>query len=307
MTLQQLQYIVAVADTGQFSRAARQCHVTQPTLTMMVRKLEEELGVTIFQRGVQPARATAEGASLIEQARVVLREAGQFKDLVKELRTGTSGIYRIGIIPTLAPYLLPLFLARFADEHPEARFDIDERRTSRILKALRSGQLDIGILAGPVESDDLECITLFHEPFLAYLPADHPLLKQKRIAAKDLRKAQLWVLSEGHCLRDQVLSVCQQPSAGGHTNINYSSGSIETLKRMVANGSGLTLVPELSVQEDERNIRRFEAPEPVREVVLVVRRPFVRRKALDALVEAIKASVPRRFRIAERQVVPAMP
>ena len=306
MTLQQLQYIVAVADTGQFSKAARHCHVTQPTLTMMVRKLEDELGVTIFQRGVQPARTTTEGTSLIEQARVVLREAGQLKDLVKELRTGTSGTYRIGIIPTLAPYLLPLFLARFAEEHPNARLAIDERRTSRILKALRNGQLDIGILAGPIESDDLEAIPLFQEPFLAYMPDGHALLKRKRVAAKDLRKAPLWVLSEGHCLRDQVLRVCQQPSAAGHHNIHYSTGSIETLKRMVKSGSGITLVPELSVGADEKNVRRFEAPEPVREVVMLVRRPFVRRKALDALVEAIGASVPKRFRTLERAVVPVV-
>jgi LysR family hydrogen peroxide-inducible transcriptional activator len=303
MTLQQLQYIVAVADTGQFSKAARHCHVTQPTLTMMVRKLEDELGVTIFQRGVQPARTTTEGTSLIEQARVVLREAGQLKDLVKELRTGTSGTYRIGIIPTLAPYLLPLFLARFAEEHPNARLAIDERRTSRILKALWNGQLDIGILAGPIVSDDLEAITLFQEPFLAYLPDGHPLLKKKRIAAKDLRKEPLWVLSEGHCLRDQVLKVCQQPSAAGHENILYSTGSIETLKRMVRSGSGITLVPELSVNDDERNVRRFGSPEPVREVLLVVRRPFVRRKALEALVEAIKTSIPKRFRALDKELV----
>jgi LysR family hydrogen peroxide-inducible transcriptional activator len=303
MTLQQLQYIVAVADTGQFSKAARHCHVTQPTLTMMVRKLEDELGVTIFQRGVQPARTTTEGTRLIEQARVVLREAGQLKDLVKELRTGTSGTYRIGIIPTLAPYLLPLFLARFAEEHPNARLAIDERRTSRILKALWNGQLDIGILAGPIVSDDLEAITLFQEPFLAYLPDGHPLLKKKRIAAKDLRKEPLWVLSEGHCLRDQVLNVCQQPSAAGHENILYSTGSIETLKRMVRSGSGITLVPELSVNDDERNVRRFGSPEPVREVLLVVRRPFVRRKALEALVEAIKTSIPKRFRALDKELV----
>jgi LysR family hydrogen peroxide-inducible transcriptional activator len=292
MTLQQLQYIVAVADTGQFSKAARQCHVTQPTLTMMVRKLEDELGVTLFQRGVQPARVTAEGVSLVEQARVVLREAGQFKDLVKELRTGTSGSYRIGIIPTLAPYLLPLFLARFADEHPEALLAIDERKTSRILKALRNGQLDLGILAGPVVGEDLEALPLFDEPFLAYLPEGHTLLRRERLTAKDLRKAPLWVLSEGHCLRDQVLRVCQQPSAAGHENIHYSTGSIETLKRMVKGGSGLTLVPELSVSSDEKNVRRFEAPEPSREVVLVVRRPFVRRKFLDALASSIRAAVP---------------
>lgn len=306
MTLQQLQYIVAVADTGQFSKAARQCHVTQPTLTMMVRKLEDELGVTMFQRKAQPARPTTEGAALIDQARVVLREAGQLKDLVKELRTGTTGMYRIGIIPTLAPYLLPLFLARFADEHPGTRLAIDERKTSRILKALRTGQLDIGILAGPVDGEDLECITLFHEPFLAYLPSGHALLKQKRIARKDLRKAPLWVLSEGHCLRNQALSVCQHPSSAGHDNILYSTGSIETLKRMVTSGSGMTLVPELSVTDDERNVRRFMQPEPARKVVLVVRKPFVRRKAVDALVAAIRSSVPKRFRTLEKVVVPVI-
>lgn len=296
MTLQQLQYIVAVADTGQFSKAARRCHVTQPTLTMMVRKLEDELGVTIFERRMQPARATTDGEGLIAQARVVLREAGQLKDLVNELRSGTAGTYRIGIIPTLAPYLLPLFLTRFAKDHPQARLAIDESKTSRILEGLHMGSLDMGILAGPVDDDEMEVIPLFNEPFLVYLPEKHALMKRKRIARSDLRKAPLWVLSEGHCLRDQVLKVCQQPSAAGHDNIVYSTGSIETLKRMVNSGSGITLVPELSLRSDERNVRRFTSPEPVREVILAVRKPFVRRKALDALVEAIREVVPRRMR-----------
>ncbi len=304
MTLQQLHYILAVADTGQFSKAARQCHVTQPTLTMMVRKLEDELAVTIFQRGSQATRPTTEGEALIAQARVVLREAGQLRELVTELRTGTAGTYRVGIIPTLAPYLLPLFLARFAEEHPQARLAIDERQTSSILDAISKGQLDVGILAGPVDDDDLETITLFQEPFLAYFPPRHPLLERNRIARKDLRKAPLWVLSEGHCLRKQALSVCQHPSSAGHDNILYSTGSIETLKRMVNSGSGLTLVPELAVNADEKNVRRFAAPEPVREVVLVVRKPFVRRKAMDALVVAIKAAVPKHFLTLDKTVVP---
>jgi LysR family hydrogen peroxide-inducible transcriptional activator len=237
---------------------------------------------------------------------VVLREAMQLRSLVKELHTGTAGNYRIGILPTLAPYLLPLFLARFADDHPHVRLHIDERKTSRILNALRSGQLDIGMLAGPVDAPELESITLFHEPFLAYLPPAHELLRQRRIGRKDLRRAPLWVLGEGHCLRNQALSVCQQPSSAGHDNILYSTGSIETLKRMVRSGSGLTLVPELSVSSDERNVRRFNAPEPVREVVLLVRRPFVRRKLLDALVEAIRSSVPKRFRSVEKRIVPVV-
>lgn len=294
MTLQQLQYVVAVADTGQFSKAARRCHVTQPTLTMMVRKLEAELGITLFERRTQPARPTAEGQALIAQARVVLREAAQMKDLVTELRSGIAGTYRIGIIPTMAPYLLPLFLARFAQDHPNAVLSIDELKTSRILSGLHKGTLDIGILAGPIDDDQLEQVPLFHEPFLAYLPPGHPLLERKRIAARDLRKEPLWVLSEGHCLREQVLRICQQPSAAGHENIRYSTGSIETLKRMVQSGGGITLVPELAVRADERHVRRFTAPEPVREVMLVMRRPFVRRKALEALAGAIRASVPKR-------------
>lgn len=296
MTLQQLHYIVAIEETGQFSRAATACHVTQPTLTTMVRKLEDELGVTLFDRRSTPIRPTTDGVALLAQARVVLREAAQMKALVKELRTGTSGTYRIGIIPTLAPYLLPLFLARFADEHPHAKLVIDEQRTSRILAGLRSGGLDIGILAGPLNDDDLETITLFREPFLAYLPAGHPLLKQRRIDRKDLRKAPLWVLSEGHCLRDQTLGICQHPSSAGHENIVYSTGSIETLKRMVNSGSGLTLVPELSTTPEERHVRRFVAPEPVREVVLAVRKPFVRRKAIEALTRSIRSALPSRLR-----------
>lgn len=309
MTLQQLHYIVAVEDTGQFSRAAQICHVTQPTLTTMVRKLEDELGLAIFDRRTLPVRPTPEGAALLDQARVVLREADQLKALVKEVHTGTAGTYRIGIIPTLAPYLLPLFLGRFADEHPQAHLTIDERRTSRIIKGLRAGQLDIGILAGPVDEPDMESITLFHEPFLAYLPAGHPLLKQRRIARKEVRRMPMWVLGEGHCLREQALSICQQPSSGGHENIRYSTGSIETLKRLVNSGSGMTLVPELSVGPEERHVRRFMAPEPVREVVLVVRTPFVRRKALDALSKAIRSAVPQRLRTAANptEVIPMGP
>lgn len=308
MTLQQLQYIVAVEETGQFSRAAQACYVTQPTLTTMVRKLEDELGIIIFERRTLPVRPTAEGAPLLAQARVVLREASQMKALVKELHTGMAGTYRIGIIPTMAPYLLPMFLGRFADDHPQAHLAIDERRTSAILAGLKAGQLDIGILAGPLDDEELEAIPLFHEPFLAYLPSGHPLLKQRRISTKDVRRLPLWVLGEGHCLRDQALTICQHPSAGGHENIVYGSGSIETLKRMVNSGSGMTLVPELSVDPEDRHVRRFAAPEPAREVVLVVRKPFVRRKAIDALVKAIRSALPQRLRAvqAKSRIVPAV-
>jgi LysR family hydrogen peroxide-inducible transcriptional activator len=303
MTLQQLQYIIALDDHRHFVKAATACFVTQPTLTMQVRKLEEEMGVALFDRRTQPVRPTEMGGRVIAQARVVLRETEQLSALVDELRTDLSGDLRIGIIPTLAPYLLPLFLTGFAQAHPTLEVHIDERKTSRILKSLRRGELDLGILVTPVDPEEFEEVTLFQEPFLAYLPEGHQLWRRKRIQRKDLQNQALWVLGEGHCFRDQMLSLCDRPSAAGHDNVLYESGSIETLKNLVRQGSGMTLVPELSVGSNDPHVRRFETPEPVRQVSLVVRRPFVRRKVLEALADVIKASVPK-GRTRRMEVIP---
>ena len=295
MTLQQLHYIVALDEHRHFVRAAAACFVTQPTLTMQVRKLEEELEVELFDRRMQPIRPTAIGERIIAQARVVMREAEQLRSLVDELHEGLTGSYRIGVIHTLAPYLLPLFLPRFAQGHPDVRLTIDERKTSRILKGLRRGELDLGILVTPVNAPDLEEVPLFNEPFLAYLPMDHPLARRKRLDRSDIRDQPLWVLSEGHCFREHTLSLCDRPSAGGNENLLYESGSIETLKQMVRHGSGMTLVPELSVAPGDPHVRRFKSPEPVRQVGLVVRRPFVRRKLLVELERCIRLAVPPRM------------
>lgn len=295
MTLQQLQYIVALAEHRHFVRAAQACFVTQPTLTMQVRKLEEELDVMLFDRRTQPVRPTETGARVVAQARVVLRETEQLRALVDESQAGVSGTYRIGVIHTLAPYLLPLFLPRFAKAHPDVRLVIDERKTSRILKGLRRGDLDMGILVTPVDAPDIEEVPLFQEPFLAYLPKGHPLRKRRRLDRGDLGGQALWVLGEGHCFREQALSLCDRPSSAGHENLLYESGSIETLKQLVRNGSGMTLVPELSVPMDDPHVRRFAAPEPARQVSLVVRKPFVRRKLLDELARSIRQAIPHRL------------
>lgn len=292
MTLQQLHYIVALAEHRQFVRAAEACHVTQPTLTMQVRKLEEDLEVELFDRRELPVAPTAAGATLIAQARRVLREAAQLQSMVDELQTGLSGTFRIGIIPTLAPYLLPLFLPAFADRYPGIRLVIDERKTSRILKSLKRGELDLGILVTPVDPAQFEEVALFQERFLAYLHPGHALWDRKQLVRDDLRDRSLWVLSEGHCFREQTLSFCDRPSAAGHQNVLYESGSIETLKHLVRKGSGMTLVPELSVTADDPYVRRFKAPEPVRQVSLVVRRPFARRRVLEALATSIRQTVP---------------
>lgn len=292
MTLQQLQYIVALDDHRHFVRAAEACFVTQPTLTVQVRKLEEELDVDLFDRSTHPIRTTEVGARVVAQARVVLRESEQLTALVDELHSGFNGTYRIGVIHTLAPYLMPLFLTRFAEAHPNVKLIIDERKTSRILKGLRRGELDLGILVTPVDAPDIEEVPLFREPFLAYLPKGHALWRKRRLEREDLRDRSMWVLGEGHCFREQALSLCDTPSSGGHDNLHYESGSIETLKQLVRNGNGMTLVPALSVDSKDPHVRRFNAPEPVRQVSLVVRKPFVRRKLLEELARCIKQAVP---------------
>lgn len=291
MTLQQLHYLVALDGSRHFGKAALACGVSQPTLTVQLRKLEEELEVELFDRREQPVVPTAAGIPIIEQARAVLREAGRLQAMVDDLHTGLGGTLRIGIIPTLAPYLIPLFLPRFADHHPGIQLTIDERRTSRILKGLKHGDLDIGVLVTPVDTGQFEEVALFQERFLAYLHRGHPLWGRRVLTRADLRDRPLWVLSEGHCFREQTLSFCDRPSAGGHPNVLYESGSIETLKHLVRRGSGMTLVPELSVAADDPHVRRFKAPEPVRQVSLVVRRPYARRRVLEALSKSIRGVV----------------
>ena len=295
MTLQQLEYVVALDEHRHFGRAAEARHVTQPTLTMQLRKLEEELDVVLFDRRAHPVRPTTEGARLIAQARIVVREAEALHSLALELHGGIAGRYHLGIIPTLAPYLLPLMLPRFAAAHPDVRLVLDERKTGRIVHGLRTGELDLGILTTPLNAPDLEEIPLFREPFLAYLPKGHPLRRRSRISGSDLQHEPIWVLGEGHCFREQALDICDVPKAAGHANVVYESGSVETSKHFVQHGSGMTLVPELSVTANDPYARRFTAPEPVRQISLVARRPFARRMLLDALSEAVRRSVPRRM------------
>lgn len=293
MTLQQLSYLAALDEHRHFVRAAAACHVTQPTLTMQLKKLEEELDVELFDRRSQPVRPTEVGRHVVAQARVVLREAAQLQALVDELHEGFSGTYRIGVIHTLAPYLVPLFLPGFAATHNDVQLVIDERKTSRILKGLRRGELDLGLMVTPVDAPDLEEVPLFQEPFVAYVPEGDALVRKRTLERDDLLGKPLWVLGEGHCFREQALNLCDRANSGGLANVRYESGSIETLKQLVRHGDGVTLVPELSVQPGDPHVRRFKAPEPVRQVSLLVRRPFVRRRLLEELAQNIRRAVPR--------------
>ncbi len=295
MTLQQLEYIIALDTHRHFVKASEACYVTQPTLTTQVKKLEEEFGVSLFDRSKQPLKPTKEGEKIIAKAREILRESKQLMALVEGAKEELTGDYRIGIIPTIAPYLLPLFIKSFVEKYPHINLSISELQTHRIVEALKKDQLDIGILVTPLDEDKIQEIPLYEEPFLIYASDDHPLMQQEESKMDGLPLEGLWLLNQGHCFRDQVLNICgNQQRVHSAMGFDFESGSIETLKNMVRSNLGYTLVPELSIhdQADQHFVKRFVEPEPIREVSMVTLKSFAKTKLLKALKEEIQANIP---------------
>lgn len=301
MTLQQLEYIVALDNERHYVTAADKCHVSQPNLTMQIRKLEDELGVQLFNRDVKPLEPTEIGAIIISKARQVLRESHSIKEYVSSDRSSVKGEFQIGIIPTLAPYLLPLFLPEFTKLHPETKLLIREMQTSDIINALDNGKLDLGLLVTPLQERSIREIPLFYEPFLLFLPLNHSLQKLTSITTKDLNAQEMLVLEEGHCFREQALAICKDRRSKIKEGFEFQSGSIEALKGLVRKGMGYTMVPELSVLEDldQANIRRFDSPEPVREVSIAVHNSFTKESLVDGIRNSILNAIPDRFKKVE--------
>ena len=297
MTLQQLRYLEALDKHRNFGRAAEACNVTQPTLTMQLRKLEDEMGVVIFDRSRQPIQPTPAGDIILAKAREILFHADQLYNFVKGEHTNLAGTFQLGVIPTLAPYLLPRFLPQFSASHPDTNLIIREVQTDRILELLREGSLDIGLLATPLNDPSIREIPLFNEPFRLYtLDAEQP----DPVAMDALPDEGLLLLEEGHCFRAQTLELCGRRVRGGMPNLDYRSGSIEALKALVRSGMGYTLVPALSAGKDDlRYLRSFAAPEPVREISLVVHKTFVRERLLEVLRDAIRLSIPEEYLLDE--------
>lgn len=296
MTLQQLEYVTALDDTRHFVRAAQQCYVTQPTLTMQVKKLEDEIGFQLFDRSKHPLEPTPAGIPYILKARQILREVRQLECLVKDERQSLDGLHRIGVIPTLAPYLIPRFLGKFSEDHPEVELQIDEIQTASIIEGLKQDKLDVGILVTPVEDEQIREVHLFMEPFAVYTSPANPLYQKEVVNPQDITQDKLWLLNEGHCFREQVLNICNQQKPE-HERVHYETGSIETLKNLVKHQMGYTLVPELSVLEETDNpmVKPFADPKPVREVSLVVHRSYAREMLIEKLREYILASIPKQF------------
>ena len=296
MTLQQLEYIVAVDTYRHFAKAAESRCITQATLSMMIKKLEEELDTVLFDRSKQPVVPTEAGHVIIEQARTVLKEASALYELPKDLRENMKGELRIGIIPTLAPYLLPLFLPHFLKTYPSIRLRILEQTTEQLLHLLTLDKLDVGIMAVPVAGNRFKETHLFYEEFKVYVSDGEKGMNKKYIVPEDIDVDKLWLLEEGHCLRSQALNLCelQKQQAKLHM-LDYETGSIESLLKITEINNGITIIPKLATlnfsKKDQQKLRSFKAPVPVREISLVTYRHFVKKKLLTILQSEISSSL----------------
>jgi LysR family hydrogen peroxide-inducible transcriptional activator len=297
MNLQQLEYIIAVDQYRHFAKAAEKSFVTQPTLSMMIKKLEEELDIIIFDRNRHPIVPTKEGEEVIRRARVMIAEANSLKQYSKELKGEITGELRLGIIPTLAPYLLPLFLRSFTNRFPSVKLYIHEMVTDEIIIKLKSGDIDMGLLATPLSEPQISENVLFYEEFFAYASQTEKLPAKKYLLPKEIDPSHLWLLEEGHCLRNQVFNLCElKKQTAGSESLHYEAGSIETLINLVDRYNGITIIPQMALLNlkpaQKKKVREFSNPKPVREISLVSLKSFPRKMILDKLKEEIIKVIP---------------
>lgn len=297
MTLVQLEYIIAVDTYRSFVNAAEKCFVTQPTLSMQVQKLEEFLNVKLFDRSKQPVVPTEIGIQIIAQARVILQENQKIKEIIDSQQQDITGELKIGIIPTIAPYLLPEVIAAMLAKYPELKLLIWEYTTEDIIHHLKTGVIDCGILATPLVDANISETPLYYETFVGYMSKNSKLYKKKTIDANDLADENIWLLNEGHCMRSQVLNICRSTKNNRLNALTYNTGSVETLIRMVDINDGATLLPELALTDlsskQLNKVRYFKSPEPVREISLVTHKNFIKRRMFKALQDEILAMIPK--------------
>lgn len=296
MTLQQLEYILAVDQHRHFTKAAEQCFVTQPTLSAMIQKLEEELDVKIFDRTRQPIVPTPIGVHILQQAKEILVQVDNMKQIIQEQKEEVGGSFHIGVLPTIAPYLLPRFFQDMVKKYPKLNITVSEMKTPDIKRALLTGEIDAGILA---ELNDMEMYNhthLFYEEFYAYVAREEELFAKTTIRSADLKGEMLWLLDEGHCFRDQMVRFCHiNPER--NDNLTYQLGSMETFMRMVERGEGITFVPELALDQmsdiQKELVRPFAIPHPARRIVVLTDKRFIRHSLIDTLQSEIQASIPK--------------
>ncbi len=305
MNIQQLEYIIAVDNHRHFAKAAEASFVTQPTLSMMIQKLEDELGVKIFDRSQLPVQPTPIGIEIINQARVIISQVKRVKEIIQEEKGIVQGTFRLGIIPTIAPYLLPKFMSAHENNRYDIELQIEEVTTAQTIERLLSGSLDGGILATPLGNDKIAEYPIYFEKFYAYVsPKETSLYAKRELEEDDINISNLWLLEEVHCFRSQILKICNLRkrknilSSNSNNNLfTYQAGSINTLINIVDTNSGLTIIPEMSIdgldERQKRNVRPFKNISPVREISLVTRKDFLREKVLNIIIDEVKQAVPK--------------
>jgi len=306
MTITQLEYVVAVATYKSFVSAAEKCFVTQPTLSMQIQKLEDELGVKIFDRNKHPIAVTDMGNMVVDQARVVLAECERIHEIIQGQQKTLAGVFKIAAIPTVAPNILPGLLENYANSYPNVKLQAKEMETNQIITALRNNEIDAALLSTPLEENDIKEYPLFYEPFVAYFSDGEKALKKRMITPSDIALDRIWLLNEGHCMRNQIINLCsdQVQKLQAERPYRYESSNVETLRKMVEKNGGMAVLPELATlefHEDQvERIRYFEDPEPVREISLVTNSHFVKMGVLQSLMDEILALVPEKMRVQKK-------
>jgi LysR family hydrogen peroxide-inducible transcriptional activator len=306
-TITQLEYVLAIDKEQHFGRAAKECCVSQPSLSAQVQKLEDELGIVIFDRSKKPILTTEVGKEIISQARIIVREHKKLQIIANEKSIEAKGNFELAVIPTVASYLIPLFIGHFSETYPQVNLVINEHKTGDIIKLLEKDEIDAGLLVTPLEEESLIERHLFYEPFYCYLHKNHPLSKKKLVSGKNLDTGDLWLLSEGHCFRDQVLNVCGKgKNRRALPAIKFESGNLDTLVKLVKANSGFTLLPRLAVDnlpesEVKEHVKRFKSPVPTREVSLVYNRSFLKETIISALETSILLHLPKQIKSLKKQ------
>jgi LysR family hydrogen peroxide-inducible transcriptional activator len=306
MTITQLEYVVAVATYKSFVSAAEKCFVTQPTLSMQIQKLEDELGVKVFDRNKHPIAVTSIGELIVAQARVALAECERINELIQVQQKMLSGTFRFAAIPTIAPNILPGLLENYAKSFPNMKLNVQEMETDQIIMALHNNEVDAALVSTPLEKNGIKEYPLFYEPFVGYFANGEKALKKRTISPSDISLERIWLLNEGHCMRNQIINLCseQVQKLQAERPYRYESSNVETLRRMVEKNGGMTVLPELATLEfnEDRieNIRYFEDPEPVREISLITSGHFVRMSVLQSLMDEILKLVPEKMRVQKK-------
>ncbi|SHI30329.1 hydrogen peroxide-inducible genes activator [Algibacter luteus] len=295
MTITQLYYVLAVAENQNFTKAAEKCFVTQPTLSMQIQKLEDQLDVQIFDRSKKPIELTEVGKKIVTQARNIVNESYRIQDIVDQQKGFIGGEFKLGIIPTVMPTLLPMFLKSFIKKHPKVKLKIEELTTEEIITRIKDGHLDAAIAATPLEDDNIKERVLYFEPFVCYIPKGHRLHTNKKIDISDLDVNDMLLLEDGHCFRDGVINLCKIFKDHADDQFQLESGSIETLIKLSNEGLGMTLLPylhTLDINEKEKShLHFFNEPSPAREVSLIYHKSELKMQIIEALQDVISGII----------------